>query len=183
MGFELHFVPTAIFPSRIPIAYGEEEGVLKLGELLGEKVSLTLECCDRIYLNGYLPTLQVGGQVVRFLCEHRGNPIPSPALLEKMTKEFVRRVEGFAATEKIPVIKAEKGVRKEELVRPLMEAARREGSEKVVAILVAQEKSTSFRGYREPGSGAPRFGFRKVSVCVKCFYFYIYDASFGPAFL
>ncbi len=35
---------------------------------------------DRIYLNAYIPTLQVGGQVVTFLTRHLGYPIPSPAL-------------------------------------------------------------------------------------------------------
>ena len=30
-------------------------------------VALDVECLDRIYLNGYVPNLQVGGQVVNFL--------------------------------------------------------------------------------------------------------------------
>jgi len=29
-------------------------------------VTLEVECLDRIYLNAYVPNLQVGGQVVRF---------------------------------------------------------------------------------------------------------------------
>ncbi|HEY5978471.1 MAG TPA: tyrosine-type recombinase/integrase [Microlunatus sp.] len=37
-------------------------------------MSLDLECLDRIYLNGYVPNLQVGGQVVQFLAL-RGFPI------------------------------------------------------------------------------------------------------------
>jgi hypothetical protein len=36
-------------------------------------VSLDVACLDRIYLNGYLPTVQVPGQVVQFL-QHRGFP-------------------------------------------------------------------------------------------------------------
>jgi len=49
--------------------------------LLRDHVSLKVECLDRIYLDGYIPTLQVPGQLVRFLLDHRGNKIPSPALL------------------------------------------------------------------------------------------------------
>jgi hypothetical protein len=33
-------------------------------------VRLDIECLDRIYLNGYVPNLQMGGQVVSFLTQH-----------------------------------------------------------------------------------------------------------------
>lgn len=36
---------------------------------------LDIECLDRIYLNGYVPTLQVGGQVAGFMTRHLGFPI------------------------------------------------------------------------------------------------------------
>jgi hypothetical protein len=61
-------------------------------DVLDGHVTLDLESFDRIYLNGYLPTLQVGGQVVNFLA-HRGFPIPSPAPLEKNGLRFRRAVE------------------------------------------------------------------------------------------
>jgi hypothetical protein len=41
-------------------------------------VKLDVECLDRIYLNGYINNLQVGGQVTVFM-RHRGFPIPSSA--------------------------------------------------------------------------------------------------------
>ena len=31
------------------------------------------------YLNAYVPTLQSSGQVVAFMTQHLGKPIPSPA--------------------------------------------------------------------------------------------------------
>ena len=49
-----------------------------VNELLREHVTLEADCLDRIYLNGYVPTLQVGGQLVSFLTKHLGNQIPSP---------------------------------------------------------------------------------------------------------
>jgi hypothetical protein len=58
--------------------------VVTLNELLGEHVGLSIECLDRIYLNGYVPNLQVGGQVVTFLTKHLGKPIPSPAVFEQI---------------------------------------------------------------------------------------------------
>ena len=34
--------------------------------------------------NGYVPNLQVGGQVVSFMTQHLGFPIPSPAIMERI---------------------------------------------------------------------------------------------------
>jgi hypothetical protein len=57
------------------------------GERHPSRMSLDVACLDRIYLNGYLPTVQVPGQVVQFL-QHRGFPIPSPAVVEKTGTGF-----------------------------------------------------------------------------------------------
>ena len=62
-----------------------------VNDVLNGHVVLDLECLDRIYLNGYVPNLQVGGQVVSFLTQHLGNPIPSPAILERIGTAFVAR--------------------------------------------------------------------------------------------
>lgn len=51
-------------------------GVVRVNDVLDGHVGLDLECLDRIYLNAYVPMLQVGGQVVSFLTQHLGNPIP-----------------------------------------------------------------------------------------------------------
>ena len=54
--------------------------VLNVNDVLDGHVVLDLDCLDRIYLNGYVPKLQVGGQVITFLTQHLGNPVASPAL-------------------------------------------------------------------------------------------------------
>ena len=41
-------------------------------ELLCDHVSLDIECVDRVYLNGYVPTLQTSGALVYFLEQQRG---------------------------------------------------------------------------------------------------------------
>jgi hypothetical protein len=43
-------------------------------------------------MNGYVPNLQVGGQVVSFMTQHLGCPIPSPAIMEKIGTAFRRAV-------------------------------------------------------------------------------------------
>lgn len=47
--------------------------------IIRDRVTLTVDCIDRLYLNGYVPTLQTSGQLCWYLKEHLGNPIPSPA--------------------------------------------------------------------------------------------------------
>jgi hypothetical protein len=41
-----------------------------VNDVLDGHVALDVECLDRIYLNGYVPTLQTGGAVVSFLTAH-----------------------------------------------------------------------------------------------------------------
>jgi len=67
-----------------------------INDLLREHVTLTVECLDRIYLNGYIPTLQTSGQLVHLLIGHRGQKIPSPVLLGRITPAFVGAVRSFA---------------------------------------------------------------------------------------
>jgi hypothetical protein len=39
--------------------------VVNINEVLDGHVTLEVECVDRLYLNAYVPNLQVGGQVAR----------------------------------------------------------------------------------------------------------------------
>jgi hypothetical protein len=55
-----------------------------VNDVLDGHVQLDIECLDRIYFTGYVPNLQVGGQVVSFMTAHLGYPIPSPAIMEKI---------------------------------------------------------------------------------------------------
>ena len=80
-----------------------------VNDILDGHVGLDLECFDRIYLNGWVPTLQVPGQVVGFLTRHLGFPIPSPAILERIGLRFRAAVTEFAADHEIPVIRFVKG--------------------------------------------------------------------------
>jgi len=72
--------------------------VVTVNDLLDGHLLLDVECLDRIYLNGYVPNLQVGGQVVSFMTTHLGYPIPSPAILEKIGTAFRNAVDRFAPT-------------------------------------------------------------------------------------
>jgi hypothetical protein len=65
---------TAGAGARTAVAAANQAGTPTSGQVLDGHLLLDLECLDRSYLNGYVPNLQVGGQVVTFLVEHLGNP-------------------------------------------------------------------------------------------------------------
>src|SRR5215218_8465839 len=155
-----------------------------VNDVLDGHVALDLECLDRIYLNAYIPNLQVGGQVVSFLTAHLGYPIPSPAILEKIGTGFRRAVDRFAAEEHIPVVRFGKADRKIERMRPYLAAQAKTSRSGVAAIGVAQEFAPVFLPTKKIGSnGVPWFSFTKADRRVICYYFYLWDTEFGPAFI
>jgi hypothetical protein len=158
-----------------------------VNEVLDGHIVLDLECLDRIYLNAYVPTLQVGGQVVTFFTRHRDQPIASPALFAQLGDAFRQAVAAFADRHQIPVVRFGKHDRQLDLIRPYFEAATRPG---VVAIGVAQEFQSVLTAYdrsaKAPGPrrpGAPHYGFVKQDRRVTVYYFYIADAEFGLSFI
>src|SRR5437773_10298824 len=159
--------------------------VVTVPELLDGHTVLDIECLDRIYLNGYVPTLQVGGQVLTFLHDHRGMPIASPALFEKIGTRFRQAVARFAEMNGIPVVKFKRGVRKIDVMRPLLARAARAGRPGVVAIGCAQEFQlvwTARKRDTDPGR-CPQFSFTKEQRRVSVFYVYIFDERMGPGFI
>jgi hypothetical protein len=86
--------------------------VVTVPELLTDHVRLEIECIDRMYLSGHVPTLQVGGQVFTFLHDHRGMPVASPAVFGQISGRFRQAVDRFAQMNDIPVVKFKKGIRK-----------------------------------------------------------------------
>src|SRR3989449_8255355 len=108
--------------------------VVTVNDILDGHVGLDLECLDRIYLNGWVPNLQVSGQVVNFLTHHLGFRIPSPAILEKIGLRFRREVAEYAAANDIPVICFARGERKLEVMRPNLDRRARQGRARVAGV-------------------------------------------------
>ena len=152
-----------------------------INELLRDHVTLELECLDRIYLNGYVPNLQVPGQLVGFLVNHRKQKIPSPALLQKMTQVFIQSVKEYAESHDIPIVHFKRGERKDDVAAKM----RRKYPVKdgVVFIGVAQEKAYAFKGRKKKQKGYVGFDYSRQSVFVNHYYFYLNDNDFGPAFI
>ncbi|MFZ5851652.1 MAG: hypothetical protein ACOYY2_09705 [Actinomycetota bacterium] len=156
-----------------------------VNDVLDGHVTLDLECLDRVYLNGYVPNLQVPGQVVVFLTRHLGFPIPSPAIFDQIGGRFRRAVASYAQANDIPLVRFAKGDRKIEVMRPHLARAAAAGGSRVAAIGVAQEFAPVFTGTQREGreGSVPSFSFAKVDRRVTCYYFYLWDDDFGPAFV
>src|SRR6476620_10390990 len=149
-----------------------------IDELLREHVTIEVECLDRLYLNGYVPTLQMSGQLVTFLTRHRGHPIPSPTLLQKMREAFVQATRAFASAQQIPVLHFERGARKDDVAAA--QRAQFAGAEGVVFIGVAQERARAFRASKREDGPLVGFQYSRQPVYVNYYYFYLQDEDFGP---
>jgi hypothetical protein len=130
--------------------------VTNMNDVLEGHVALDLGCIDRLYLNAYVPILQAGGQVERF-CRHLGQPIASPAVVQKIGNRFRRDVDAFAGQHKVPILHLKKpdrsrwDDRKLDHVRPHLDKAERAGRCGVVAIVQAQEFQYVFSATKKPG--------------------------------
>ena len=163
---------------------------VNINDLLNGHVALEVECVDRLYLNAYVPNLQVSGQVVSFLTAHLGHPIPSPALFQQIGNRFRREVHAFAVAQDIPILQLKKpdrsrwDDRKLDHIRPYLDRADQEHRFGVVAIVSAQEFQYVFSATdRSPSPGVVRFQFTKSERRAGTYYFYLLDPDFGPGFI
>jgi hypothetical protein len=160
------------------------ERIVTAGELLDGHSVLDIECLDRVYLNAYVPTLQSSGQVVAFMTQHLGKPIPSPALMEQIGTRFRQAVESYVTNNGIPRVRFGKGDRKIGVMTPYLAAQAATGKSGVAAVGVAQEFQRVWSAYqRDTKTAAPQYTFAKADRRVTCYYFYLWDEDFGPAFV
>jgi hypothetical protein len=158
--------------------------VATISSLLADHVTLRVRSVDRIFLAGYVPRLACDGLLVRFLLDRVGGNIPSPAILGRIGRGYVQAVDRFAIDNEIPAVRFAKGECKEDVARPFLQAAERDGRHGVVLIGVAQEKAFAWRGWRAGGNDEhPHFEFGRQAIYVNHYYFYIYDPEWGPGFV
>ena len=152
-------------------------------DVLGQHVTLEVECLDRMSLNVDQPRLQYDRGVVNFFRFHRGHTFASSALMEPISNGFIADVERFVQRHHVSLITFRKGERKEDIVLPHRLAAK--GRERVLVVGKAQEKTPVFRTEkrRNPDSGAVYPWIVKTTAMVNHFYFYCLDDDFGPFFL
>lgn len=154
-----------------------------VADVISQHVTLEVEGIDRMYLNVFVPKLQYENGVVGFFRNHRGFTFASSALMDPITKEFIRQVSEFADRAGIPLITFAKGERKDDVMAEhLAQFPDREG---VLFVGKAPEKTPVFRTEkrRNPQTGQTYPWIVRTTAMVNHFYFYCVDEDFGPFFL
>jgi len=140
-------------------------------KLFGSLLVFIYHCFDRMVIHGYLSGLSGPDQVVYFFQDVVGAPVVSKEVLSKRTGDFQRWVEAYAGNHEIPVEWAEKGVRKEDHVRPWLQQMEKQGRLGVYFIFKCMEQTgRRFGSVRR--SCPQRSGFTH-------YYFYIRDERLG----
>jgi hypothetical protein len=154
-----------------------------VADILSDHVRLTVEGIDRMYLNVYVSRLQMEQGIAWFFREHRGQPVPSAALMSPMSRGFVSALDRFATQHQIPVVQFRKGERKDDVMaKHLRQFSQDDG---VVFIGKAQEKTPVFRTERRtnPKTGRTYPWIVRSTAMVNHYYIYALDRDFGPFFL
>jgi len=154
-----------------------------VAEIVSRHVKLSVEGIDRMYLNVFVPGLQYELGIVKFFRAHRGQPLPSAALMSPMTRNFVAALEDFVARREIPLVQFSKGQRKDAVMAEHLRRFERE--EGIVFVGKAQENTPVFRTERRrnPLTGQPYPWIVRRSAMVNNYYIYAVDRDFGPFFL
>jgi len=154
-----------------------------VADILNDHVRLSVEGIDRMYLNVFVPRLQHEPGIVGFFREHRGQPLPSAALMRPMSRSFVAKLEDFVERHAIALVQFRKGQRKDEVMKEHLHKFRNE--EGVLFIGKAQEKTPVFRTEKRnnPKTGRPYPWIVRSTAMVNHYYIYAVDRDFGPFFL
>jgi len=153
-----------------------------VAELQRENIVLELECIDRMYLNAYVPKLTSEKGIAGYFRGFLGHRFASTKSAAGKSESFVREIMKWVRRERIPLVRFDKGVRKDEVMKKALRKFR--GQEAVLFVGVAQEKA------RVPRTIGKRFGdggsipwIDDTSAMVNFYYFYCVDEDFGPFFI
>ena len=153
-----------------------------VAEILDQHVTFQLEAIDRMYLNGYVPSLQSGGGVVYFMKQHLGARVPSTTMVAPMTKGFVEAIERFVKSTGVDLVTFAKHQRKDDVAQTYRAAFT--GDEGILFVGKAQEKANVFRTEkRRNADGSAYPWIYRSTTPVNHYYFYLLDRNFGPVFI
>jgi hypothetical protein len=151
-----------------------------VAEIVTRHVKLTVEGLDRMYLNVYVPGLQYELGIVQFFRQHRGQPLPSAALMSPMTRHFVAKLEAFVGEHGIcSSAKAAQGRsdgRASASVYP-------QGGDRLHRQSPEEHPGFPHRAAQDPETGQPYPWIVRGSAPVNHYYIYAVDWDFGPFFL
>jgi hypothetical protein len=153
-----------------------------VAELQRENVVLELESIDRMYLNAYVPKLTNEKGIAGYFRGFLGHRFASTKSAAGKSESFVREIMKLVRRERIPRVRFEKGMRKDEVMKKALRKFR--GQEAVLFVGVAQEKARVPRTIRKRfGDGGSIPWIDYTSAMVNFYYFYCVDEDFGPFFI
>jgi hypothetical protein len=86
-----------------------------VAEVLKEHVELEVESIDRMYLNVFVPRLQILEGALHYIRHQLRSKVLSTTAVEPLTRAFIRSIEQFARDNEVPVVNFEKGQRKDDI--------------------------------------------------------------------
>jgi hypothetical protein len=151
-------------------------------KLFSSLLVFVYHCFDRIVIHGYLSGLSRPAQVVYFFRNVVGVAVVDKEALSKRTGEYRGWVEAFARNHKIPMEWAEKGVRKEDYVRPWLRRMEKDGKYGVYFIFQSMEQGQTFRCSQPkfPTADANHRILQPQRSRFTHYYFYLRDETLGP---
>jgi len=150
--------------------------------LFGSLLTIVYHCFDRIVIRGHLPLLTRPENIVHFFRDVHGVAPITKEVLSQRTTEYNAWVKAFARNHQLPMEWAEKGVRKEDYVRPWLRRMERRQRFGVYFILKSLEVGSTFR------SAVPKYPTTDPNYRILSrersrythYYFYIRDPVLGP---
>jgi len=151
-------------------------------KLFGSLLALVYHCFDRIVILGHLPLLTRPENIVHFFRDLHQVSTISKEVLRQRTDDYNRWVEALAQKRHLPLEWAEKGVRKEDYVRPHLRRLERQNQFGLYFILKSMELGPSFRSAvpRFPVDDPPYRILARQRSRYTHYYFYIRDEVLGP---
>jgi hypothetical protein len=152
-------------------------------EVLSGHVRLEIRCTDRVLVTVRQPRLQYGQGIHGFFCHHRGNQFVSSSLMHPMTERFAADIRHYIDTRGLDLVRFAKGQSKDQVAKEYL--AGHDGGECILFVGVAQEKARVWRTARrrDPATGKRYPWLYQEQAMVNHWYFYGFDADFGPFFI
>ena len=153
-----------------------------IAELQRENIVLQLESIDRMYLNAYVPKLTNEKGIAGYFRGFLGHRFASTKSAAGKSESFGGRDHEVGSPREDPLVRFEKGVRKDEVMKKALRKFR--GQEAVLFVGVAQEKARVARTIRKRfGDGGSIPWIDYTSAMVNFYYFCCVDEDFGPFFI
>jgi hypothetical protein len=152
-------------------------------QVLSGHVTLEIRCIDRVLLTLRQPRLQYGRGIHGFFCKHRGYQFVSSSLMHPMTERFAADIRHYIESRGLDLIRFAKGQSKDQVARGYL--AGKSGGDQILFVGVAREKTRVWRTARrrDPVTGKRYPWLYQDQAMVNHWYFYGFDADFGPFFI